>query len=238
MHAKPHLHSSISIPHLSEIPPHQQINPVPIFLTNIILTSFVIPTFENLNHHKMKKFLRGNEMDRIPNWAFKTMAFMFNVTDIFKSPNRKLDPFNIQKGQTVIDYGSGTGRYLPKASELVGEQGLVYAVDIHELAIRAAILLIEKQRLKNVKTILTNGKSVNIPSHKADIIYALDMFHMVKNSQLFLKELKRLAKSDGILYLEDGHQPRLETKEKVLKSGCWEIIEETKTFIKCTPKTI
>ena len=186
----------------------------------------------------MKKFFLGNEMDRIPDWAFKTMAFMFNVADIFKLPDRKLDPFNIQKGHTVIDYGSGTGRYLPMASQLVGETGTVYAVDIHELAIKSAFLMIEKQNLKNVKPVLTNGKTVNIPSHKADIVYALDMFHMVKNSQLFLKELKRLTKPDGIMYLEDGHQPRLLTKEKVLKSGCWVIIKETKTFIKCTPKTI
>ena len=58
-----------------------------------------------------------------------------NSSDIFKSTEHKLDPFNIQKGQTVVDYGSGTGRYLRKASELVGENGWVYAVDIQELAI-------------------------------------------------------------------------------------------------------
>ena len=53
----------------------------------------------------MKKVLCGNEMDRMPNWAFKMMAFMFNLADKFKSPDKKLNPFNIQKGQTVVDYG-------------------------------------------------------------------------------------------------------------------------------------
>jgi ubiquinone/menaquinone biosynthesis C-methylase UbiE len=69
----------------------------------------------------MKKVFCGNEIDRMPNWAFRIMAFMFNIVDFFKSGDRKLDLFNIQNGQTVIDYGSGTGRYLRKASELVGE---------------------------------------------------------------------------------------------------------------------
>jgi ubiquinone/menaquinone biosynthesis C-methylase UbiE len=186
----------------------------------------------------MKKVFCGNELDRMPNWAFKIMAFMFNIADLFKSPEGKLDSFNIQNGQTVIDYGCGTGRYLPRASELVGEQGLVFAVDIHELAIESAFRQIEKHNLKNVKPIQTDGKTVNIPSNTADIIYALDMVHMVKDTQTFLKELNRLSKPDGILYLEDGHQPRSLTKEKVLKSGCWEITEENKTFVKCKPQTI
>ena len=62
------------------------------------------------------------------------------------------------------------------------------------------------------------------------------MFHMVKDTGAFLKELHRLTKPDGTLYLEDGHQPRAKTKQKVLNSGCWEITEETKTFVKCNPK--
>jgi len=77
---------------------------------------------------------------------------------------------------------------------------------------------------------------VNIPSHSVDIIYALDMFHMVKDPREFLKELRRLSRPDGTLYLEDGHQPRAATMKKILTSGCWEITETTKRFIKCKPK--
>jgi ubiquinone/menaquinone biosynthesis C-methylase UbiE len=185
----------------------------------------------------MIKVLLGNDMDRMPNWAFRIMAFMFNITDLFQSTKKKLDPFNIQKGETVVDYGSGTGRYLPVASELVGEQGLVYAVDIQELAVKSAFKRIRKYKLKNVVPILTDGRTVSIQSHSVDIIYALDMFHMVKDPNVFLTELNRLMKPDGILYLEDGHQPRPSTKEKILNSNCWDLTDETKTFVVCKPKT-
>jgi len=60
----------------------------------------------------MKKVICGNEMDRMPNWAFNMMAFMFDIADAFKSPGHRLDAFGIQKGQTVVDWGCGTGRYL------------------------------------------------------------------------------------------------------------------------------
>jgi hypothetical protein len=59
----------------------------------------------------MKKIMCGNEMDKMPGWAFRIMAFMFDVADVFKSTDKRLEPFKLQKGQTVIDYGSGTGRY-------------------------------------------------------------------------------------------------------------------------------
>lgn len=184
----------------------------------------------------MKKALCGNEMDRMPDWAFKIMAFMFDVADTFKSPNRRLDTFEIKKGQTVVDWGSGTGRYLKQASELVGDKGTVYAVDIHNLAIEAAVRVADKYNLKNIHPVLTDGKKVAIPHLSADLVYALDMFHMVKDTDAFLKELGRITRTEGRLILEDGHQPRALSKEKVNHSGCWEIISETNAYMICRPK--
>ena len=60
-------------------------------------------------------------MDRMPDWAFRIMAFMFNVSDFIKSPDSRLKPFNIREGQTVVDWGCGTGRYLKSASGRVGD---------------------------------------------------------------------------------------------------------------------
>ncbi len=175
-------------------------------------------------------------MDRMPDWAFRMMAFMFNLTDKFISPDKRLVPFDIRKGQVVVDYGCGTGRYLRSASRLVGDTGKVYAVDIHELAISGAQNMISKFNLKNVTPVLTDGRSVNIPDQSADLIYALDMFHMVSDPNGFLKELCRITKPGGILYLEDGHQPRSLSKKKVLDSGSWTILEETGKHMKCKPR--
>ena len=166
----------------------------------------------------MKNILTGAETDRMPDWSFRIMSFLFNVTDILKSPAKRLDGFNIRQGQTVVDYGSGTGRFLRQASALAGETGKVYAVDIHPLAVEAAEGILKRYGLKNVHPVLTDGKTVDIPAKAADVIYALDMFHMVKDPRVFLKELHRITKPDGILYLEDGHQPRALSKEKITKS--------------------
>jgi hypothetical protein len=55
-------------------------------------------------------------------------------------------------------------------------------------------------------------------------------------SGFFFTKNLRITKPEGILYLEEGHQSRAKAKEKINNSGCWEIIEKTKAYMKCKPK--
>ena len=183
----------------------------------------------------VKQLFLGNNMDRMPNFAFRMMSLMFMLRDRFGSPERKLDQFGIKPGDTVIDYGCGPGSFIRKASSLVGGQGRVFAVDIHELAIAA----VEKRKatfnLSNVSTVLVQHGRCAIADQSADLIYALDMFHMIKDPGDFLRELHRMLKQDGRLIIEDGHQPRQASREKILASELWRIKEETKGWLVCTP---
>ena len=54
------------------------------------------------------------------------------------------------------------------------------------------------------KAVQTDGYEVEISDNTADLIYALDMFHKVKDSKSFLMELNRIGKRDCTLILEDG----------------------------------
>ncbi len=171
----------------------------------------------------------------MPDIAFRMMSMSFQLIDLFNSPAKLLDEVGIEKGFTVIDYGCGPGRYIKKASQLVGENGKVIAVDIHKLAIESVKRKAHKHNLKNVTPVLANGYSCDIDQNTADLIYALDMFHMIEKPELLLKELHRLIKTDGILIIDDGHQPHEKAKAKVIDSKVWNIIEESKRFLKCNP---
>jgi len=160
---------------------------------------------------------------------------MFKISDFFKPKYNYVEQFDIKKGQTVIDYGCGPGRYLYKASDKVTPSGMIYAVDIHEMAIESAYKIMAKQGLINVKPILAHGYSVAIPDHVADLIYALDMFHMVADPDALLKEFHRLINAGGKLIIESGHQPKSLAREKIERSGLWIILEENSRFFKCKP---
>ncbi len=182
------------------------------------------------------KKMSGYETERIPNIPFRLMSFIFTVRDVLFPVGKRLDQFGIDEGFIVIDFGCGPGSYVEKASQLVGDEGKVYAVDVHPLAIKSIKERARRKNLENVDPVLSTGYPVDIDSHSADVIYALDMFHHIKDTRGFLKELHRLLKSSGTLFIESGHQPLKGAKQKIVKSDCWAIIKEERNMFKCRPK--
>jgi ubiquinone/menaquinone biosynthesis C-methylase UbiE len=169
--------------------------------------------------------------------SFRGMTFLFEVVDfIYPYINKRIGKFGIEEGMTVVDYGCGPGRYAVKFAELVGENGRVYAVDIHELAIEAVKEKTRRDNLRNIEPILVQGYDSALPDAVADVVCAIDMFFGIKKPTEFLAELKRIIKSDGTLVIDDGHQPRSVTRAKIFDSGLWDIVEETRDHLKCKPR--
>ncbi|GAH22746.1 unnamed protein product, partial [marine sediment metagenome] len=78
-----------------------------------------------------KKEIR--QTDRMSDIGFRSMTLMYKFVDFFYPFDKRVKMLNIKEGFTVIDYGCGPGRYVGSVSQLVGENGKVYAVDIHRL---------------------------------------------------------------------------------------------------------
>jgi len=187
-----------------------------------------------MKKNKISGFLSGKNRESIPNVAFKAMTLIMKLMDVFSQYSRKnFETLGLKPGQTVIDYGCGPARYIEFASNAVGTIGKVIAVDIHPLAIAKVNGKIIKQNLSNVEAVLAEKYTTPISAEIADIVYALDMFHMIAQPNEFLKELSRLAKREGTIIIEDGHQPRTNTIQKIEKSGVLKIVQETKSHVKC-----
>ncbi len=169
---------------------------------------------------------------------YNLMVLTFKIQDFFSTPGDVLLSFNIKSGDTVVDYGCGPGRYVQKASGLVGDMGKVIAADISEVAIDNVIKRIEKHGLKNVFPVLLDKSKSRIPENSADVVYALDMFHQVKDPAAFLSDIHKIIRKSGYLYMEDGHQSREATIKKVKMSRLWQIDEKYKDFLRLKPLEI
>ncbi len=167
--------------------------------------------------------------------AYHIMVAIYAVQDfIVKGQERALDGFGIAAGSTIVDYGCGPGRYLGTASRLAGPSGRVYAADISEVALRYAAARVARSALANVILLPIRDGRCAIPDACADLVYALDMFHAVRDPKAFLGEIRRFTRPGGTLILEDGHQPRAVTREKLLDAEGWRIKEETRWHLRCT----
>jgi ubiquinone/menaquinone biosynthesis C-methylase UbiE len=175
--------------------------------------------------------------EKMSDTVFRMMEVIFKVID-FVCPyiRRRVKKFGIEKGMTVVDYGCGPGRYTVEFADLVGENGKVYAVDIHDLAIDRVRKRMAKGNISNIEPVLIEGYNSTLPDKTADTVCAIDMFFVIKKPTEFLAELHRITKRDGTLIIDDEHQPRSVAKTKILDSGLWDIVEETKDHFKCKPQ--
>jgi cyclopropane fatty-acyl-phospholipid synthase-like methyltransferase len=165
------------------------------------------------------------------NIGYNLMILQYKIQDTFRKPGGKLKQFGIEPGFTAVDYGCGPGRYIEAAVSLVGKSGLVYAADISEVGIHHVKKRVASISINNVIPILLGSGKDTIPSGCADVVYALDMFHHVDDPVTFLKSIREIIKKGCLFYLEDGHQSRETTLNKVKSCDLWAVQEQKDNYV-------
>ena len=104
--------------------------------------------------------------------------------------NRVMDILGIVPGKTVADIGAGSGWFAVRAAKRVGEAGVVYAVDINPEAIRYIRDRAQKDRLANVKPILSNPDDPLLPAADIDAVLLLKTYHEVAQPVVLLRNVR------------------------------------------------
>jgi len=116
-----------------------------------------------------------------------------------------LQKAKIKEGLTIADFGCGKfGHFSFTASELVGDRGKVYAVDV----IKTNLQLIDKEiinnNIKNVQTVWSDlevPKATKIQANSIDIIFLINILHEAKKPFNITAEAQRLLKPGGRLII-------------------------------------
>ena len=144
-------------------------------------------------------------MDRpTSNLRFSMMSCVLKLRDLLRPRSEVLKEVGIEPGFRVLDYGCGPGGYVAETAELVSESGMVYALDIHPLAVQRVQSIASKERLANVKTICSNCQT-GLPDNSVDVVLLYDIFHMLSDPRAVLTELHRVLKKNGTLSFSDHH---------------------------------
>ncbi len=114
----------------------------------------------------------------------------------------------VREGQTVLDYGCGTGEFTIQAARIVSIRGKVYALDYFPRQLEIVKEQSEKEGLTNIETILSDSKT-GLPDECIDVIWMCDVLHEIKERRSVLEELHRILRSEGILAIHDGMRERI-----------------------------
>jgi SAM-dependent methyltransferase len=118
----------------------------------------------------------------------------------FFDPVRTLLGAGIRPGQRVLEVGCGTGFFTVPAAQLVGDEGCVYAIDLHPLAIEQVAKKVRDAGLRNVSLIKTDATAAGLARGSVDLVL---LFGVVPSPTLpldrLLPEMARLLQPQGTL---------------------------------------
>lgn len=153
------------------------------------------------------------------NFAYRLMVNVgMPIRNLFMPPVKMLNEVDIKSGYKILDYGCGPGIFTVMMAERVGQEGLVYALDIHPLALKMVEEKAQNKKLSNIKTILSSC-STFLPENCLDLIIFFDVFHDLDNQKDVLLELQRVLKPNGNMCFSDHHMKEKEILDRLTEDG-------------------
>jgi predicted methyltransferase len=138
--------------------------------------------------------------------------------DAWQRPELIMDELRIAEGSIVADLGAGGGWFTVKLARRVGPNGLVYAEDIQPQMIEAIQRRTQRERLKNVRTILGTPSDPRLP-RRLDAVLIVDAYHEMEHPVVLLANVEQALGPQGRLgvvgFLPGGGGPGPAPDERV-----------------------
>lgn len=138
---------------------------------------------------------------------------------IFKNPYKLLKSAGLKSGQKVLEVGCGPGFFTIPAAKIVRNEGCVYAVDVHPLAIEKVKEKIKREGIKNVTPILTNASDTGLPDQSVDLAFIFGLRYVAGGLENVLSEIYRILRAGGVLSFEKTKGSEKKLIEEVEKGG-------------------
>jgi ubiquinone/menaquinone biosynthesis C-methylase UbiE len=173
-------------------------------------------------------------MHLLKSFDFKIMSLFFKIRDRIRPPAAILAEIRVRSGDIVLDYGCGPGSFTRAASELVGDEGRVYALDINPLAIDRIKRDAARRGRRNISTLYSDC-ATGLESGSVDVVLLYDVFHDLHDPDSVLEELHRIMHPEGVLSFSDHHMTDDQIVSQLTGSGLFSLSERknhTALFVK------
>lgn len=154
-------------------------------------------------------------------------------------PEITIKQFAIYEGMTVADIGAGSGVYSFLFSNIVGNTGRVYVIDLNKdllLKIKNEALAKNLDNLEIIQADAEKENGTKLADGVVDFVLVSNLFFQIEDKVGFIKEIKRILKNDGRVGIIDwvpGQGIGPAPKDVVSKEDTKKIFEENNfDFIK------
>jgi ubiquinone/menaquinone biosynthesis C-methylase UbiE len=136
-----------------------------------------------------------------------------------KNPYRSLETAGLKSGQKVIEVGCGPGFFTIPAAKMVGDNGIIYAVDVNQRANKRVEEKMRKYGIDNIKPILGNAADSGLQDSSIDLAFIFGLRYIAGGLSNLISEMYRVIKSGGILSFEKTTGSDDKLVEEVERAG-------------------
>jgi ubiquinone/menaquinone biosynthesis C-methylase UbiE len=125
---------------------------------------------------------------------------------MFSDPQHNIEQFMLGEGAKVADFGAGSGHYTLWASQAVGDDGKVYAIEIQKDVLSRLSSLTKERGAVNVEVVLADleanrGSMLKDASVDAGIV--ANILFQIEDKESFAKEVSRVIRPGGKILVVD-----------------------------------
>lgn len=119
----------------------------------------------------------------------------------FIKPQDVVAQMGLKQGQTVADFGSGSGFYATAAAQQVGNTGKVIAIDVQQSKLTATSSAGSQQGYKNIQILQADLDQPlnNLEPGSCDAVIMASVLHEVNNRAMLLQNAYKILKTGGLL---------------------------------------
>lgn len=122
-----------------------------------------------------------------------------------KNAHEFLEGVGAKSGQTVLDFGCGSGTYTIPTAKIVGESGLVYALDVSGTALDKMEKRADREGLKNIARIDASEFDVRLEDASIDHVLLIDVLQEIGDREALFDRFYRILKLGGALIVYPMH---------------------------------
>lgn len=120
-----------------------------------------------------------------------------------EKPDLLLQALKLKPGDAVADIGAGTGYLSWRMAKLVGEKGVVYAVDIQQEMLDLLAKKMADRKITNVKPVLGAITDPKLPASAVDLVIMVDVYHEFDHPFEMMEAITKALKPGGrVVFVE------------------------------------